>query len=231
MSRNRLKDILLIGLGGVVISIASSLTTLALAHGGNTNLIHACVGTGLLNNGQIRIIDANGSCGGNETALDWSKEGLEAFGGFTTKQLVGYTASRENLSYRNFEGASFQDGQLLNETDMSHSNFKGANFQGADISEANLSSSDFSEVNFTNGFLQFVIAEDTNFTDSDFIGVFLNDSNFDGANFTNADFTNAHLSNATNMSTATVTGATWDNTTCPDSTNSDNNGNTCVGHF
>ena len=30
---------------------------------------------------------------------------------------------------------------------------------------------------------------------------------------------------------ATLTGVHWSNTTCPDGTNSDNDGNTCVGHL
>ncbi|MGB8646486.1 MAG: pentapeptide repeat-containing protein [Anaerolineae bacterium] len=55
-------------------------------------------------------------------------------------------------------------------------------------------------------------------------------SNVCGANFTNANLTNAAFSSATNGTAATVTGATWNNTTCPDGTNSNNNGNTCVGH-
>lgn len=36
---------------------------------------------------------------------------------------------------------------------------------------------------------------------------------------------------ATGLNTSVLTGVIWNNTFCPDSTNSDNNGNTCVGHL
>ena len=42
--------------------------TAALAHGGDLNLIHACVKN---DNGGLRIVGANDSCKNNETALDW----------------------------------------------------------------------------------------------------------------------------------------------------------------
>ena len=52
----------------------------------------------------------------------------------------------------------------------------------------------------------------------------------DGANLTNANFTCARLDDAT-LAGAIVTGATWNDTTCPDGTNSNDHGNTCVGHL
>ena len=42
--------------------------------------------------------------------------------------------------------------------------------------------------------------------------------------------TNANL-RGTKLSGSTVTGVIWNNTTCPDNTNSNNHGNTCVGHY
>jgi hypothetical protein len=56
-------------------------------------------------------------------------------------------------------------------------------------------------------------------------------SNFLGANLAGANLSNASLFAATNVSTADTTDVTWSNTQCPDGTNSDNNGFTCVGHF
>ena len=45
------------------------------------------------------------------------------------------------------------------------------------------------------------------------------------ANLSSADLTGANLSNAY------LDGVNWDDTTCPDGTNSDNNGNTCVNNL
>lgn len=44
--------------------------TYTFAHGGDTNLIHACVKT---SNGAITIVGANDTCASNETPLDWSQ--------------------------------------------------------------------------------------------------------------------------------------------------------------
>jgi uncharacterized protein YjbI with pentapeptide repeats len=63
-----------------------------------------------------------------------------------------------------------------------------------------------------------------NFTGANLVKSFLGSTQLSGANFTNAD-----LNCANNMSTANVSNAIWSNTTCPDGTNSNNNGGTCVG--
>jgi hypothetical protein len=46
-------------------------------HGGDTSLIHACVAK----DGTIRIIGANVTCKGNETALDWNIQGPQGLPG------------------------------------------------------------------------------------------------------------------------------------------------------
>ena len=46
--------------------------TVVLAHGGDVNLIHACVNQ---QSGAIKIVGANGSCKQGETALDWAING------------------------------------------------------------------------------------------------------------------------------------------------------------
>ncbi len=86
--------------------------------------------------------------------------------------------------------------------------------------------------------LQFGIGfsgSDPDFSGSDFTNTNLssqsNPSDFSNVNLSNANFTGANLRYTTNMGTATLTGAIWSNTTCPDGTNSNNNGNTCVGHL
>lgn len=52
------------------IGLVSGGVVMVQAHGGDTNLVHACV---LKNIGTIRIVAASENCKSFETALDWSK--------------------------------------------------------------------------------------------------------------------------------------------------------------
>ena len=54
---------------------------------------------------------------------------------------------------------------------------------------------------------------------------------FTNSNLTQVNFTGVNLIRDTGLDSATLTGVIWSNTLCPDGTNSDNNGNTCVGHL
>jgi uncharacterized protein YjbI with pentapeptide repeats len=98
-----------------------------------------------------------------------------------------------------------------------------ANLSGANLSGADLQST-------------LIFA---NLTNANLTGVDLTGANLHGANLTNANLTNAKMTNAqvfgTNLTGATMTGADvigviWTNTTCPDATNSNSDGGTCVGH-
>ena len=65
----------------------------------------------------------------------------------------------------------------------------------------------------TQGYIDCMMSlSDVDLTDADLGGAFLTDANLDGANLDGADLTNV----------------TWNNTTCPDATNSDNDGGTCL---
>ncbi len=67
--------------------------------------------------------------------------------------------------------------------------------------------------------------EEVNLTEANLVG-----ANLSGAVLRFTDFSGADLSGA-DVSDADITGAVWSNTTCPDGTNSDDNGETCLGHF
>jgi hypothetical protein len=56
-------------------------------------------------------------------------------------------------------------------------------------------------------------------------GVTLAGADLRGANLTNVDLTGSSLAQAK------LAGVTWSNTTCPDGSNSDTHGKTCVGHL
>ncbi|HEY5248969.1 MAG TPA: pentapeptide repeat-containing protein [Dermatophilaceae bacterium] len=102
----------------------------------------------------------------------------------------------------------------------------GCNLYGAFLSSANLTMANLSGANLTMA----------NLSGANLYGIFAHDVTLAQANLTNADLTHANLSGAnltgaTGMGTATLTAVTWLNTTCPDGTNSDSHGNTCVGHL
>lgn len=61
-------------------------------------------------------------------------------------------------------------------------------------------------------------------------GADLSDANLNNTNMTDANLTNVDLSGDYGLGAVTLTGVTWDNTTCPDNSNSDNDGFTCVNN-
>ncbi len=101
-------------------------------------------------------------------------------------------------------------GQDFSNTIMNGCRFVGVSVQGVIFKNGHLSNSVFQNVDFTGA----------NFQNVQFIN-----TGFSSSNLTNADFTGASFSGDFSNSSAT-----WNNTTCPDGTNSDNDGNTCVGH-
>ena len=132
----------------------------------------------------------------------------------------------------------------------------GANLTGANLTNANLSGADLTGVSsggmtgapselpsgwqLIGGYL---VGPGANLTDADLANFDLGgadlagadlhgaDLSFSGlnANLGSADLTDANLSSA-DLSSAILTGAIWSNTTCPDGTNSDADGNTCVNN-
>jgi len=97
------------------------------------------------------------------------------------------------------------------ECQFSHSDFSQATLFEVAVSEGNFTGANFRSANLSNqrgstGFWQ-------------------------QSNFTGADFTNANLSGVQDRGGDVFTGAIWANTICPDGTNSDAHGHTCIGHF
>jgi hypothetical protein len=96
----------------------------------------------------------------------------------------------------------------------------GYDFSACDLSGANLSGANLISADLTG----------TNLSDANLSGANLTGADLTGANLSRANLTGANLENAELNSATTLTGVTWGNTTCPDGTNTDTNGGTCVGH-
>ena len=100
-----------------------------------------------------------------------------------------------------------------------HGHCRGANLRGRDLSGAHLESIDLRRANLAG---------------ADLTGAHLTRANLTRANLTGADLTGADLAGANlagaRLSGADVTGAHWSNTVCPDRSNSNTNGGTCLRH-
>ncbi len=230
MNTKQLKALSIASIALSLFTVGFVVTRFVFAAITDTNFVHACVKN---SNGSVRIIDPVASCAGGETAMTWNKDGVDDFGGFVTKDLSQVNFSSQNLSYRNFSGANLFDAALVG-TFLSNGNFRNVNFTQANLSGATAVSTDFSNSNFTNASIASgAFFQNSDFTDAVMTGVSLSGSDFGAVNFTNVHFINADLSRANGFANSPVilTGVTWTNTICPDSTNSDNNGNTCEGHL
>ena len=67
-------------------------------------------------------------------------------------------------------------------------------------------------------------------TGANLSGVNLSQANLTNANLTGVTFVNSYL-NGADLSGATLTDINWSNTTCPDQTNANNDGGTCVNNL
>ena len=106
---------------------------------------------------------------------------------------------------------------------------------GAQASFAPFTDANLSNVVWRNGFangatfdggdLHRIDFRGTDLRSASFVGTDLRYARLDGVDLSDADLTGANWRNATGKSAAI-----YSNTTCPDGTNSDANGDTCVGH-
>ena len=111
------------------------------------------------------------------------------------------------------------------ELQMRHLRWIDGNFSGA-----NISSADIYEVAFSSVDLQGVDFSYTDFVSVDIIGTNLQGVDFRSAFLVNVDFVDSDL-NGADLTDISHLGVTWANTICPDGTNSNDNGNTCVNNL
>lgn len=201
--------------------ISSSLVYIAVARAADSTILTACV-TRLA--GVPRFVSDASKCTKSETVVTWNQQGpmgpagpqgpagtggSNGTNGYDGLPFMCYNCDLKYIAEK-LPGHNFSDSVIINSF-MRNVDAHGANFTNASLNNSQLNDTNFSNSNFTNAKLRLTI---------------LNNSNFTGANFTGAD-----LTNASGLSSATVTGVTWNNTICPDQTNSNDNANTCLGHF
>lgn len=101
---------------------------------------------------------------------------------------------------------------------------------GASLDDSVLSNVDLSDADLSSDSTPANIAG-ASLTNVNFTGATLNFALFGGAYLTNVNMTDADLEGARMTNGTTLTNITWSNTTCPDGTNSDNDGGTCVNNL
>jgi uncharacterized protein YjbI with pentapeptide repeats/DNA-binding CsgD family transcriptional regulator len=100
--------------------------------------------------------------------------------------------------------------------------FRGCRLDGAALDGLPMNSSSFEGVSARGASLRSSMASSV-FRSADLAGADLSNAVIQGSDFTGANLLGADLTDAISR------GATWKNTTCPDGTNSDANGGTCIG--
>jgi uncharacterized protein YjbI with pentapeptide repeats len=156
--------------------------------------------------------------------------------------LTGVTLTNANLT------AVIADQTDLSDLDLSGATLDGMSLEGANLSNATVATAvpfgwyapsliatnaDFSGDKFMYGTFT-----DSDFSGADMSGTIFGDGNtidfsrakFIGTDFTGATFQVADLTGA-DFTDAILTDVTWVGVTCPDGTNIESNGNTCIGHL
>ena len=123
--------------------------------------------------------------------------------------------------------------------DFTGSHLTGTSLIGAHMYSVNLTSATLTGADMTRAHLDDATLVSTNMDSSELTGATLTGANLSDAILTGANLTGANLAYAI-LNRANLTGATgtplrwdvaiWNDTTCPNGTNSDTHGNTCVGY-
>lgn len=197
---------------------------------GPTGAINGCYDKG----GALYVIDSAAACPGKTTALTWNQAGVrgpQGIQGIQGPQGPQGPAGTPNPLFcpncdmttttlpSNARGAYFPAARFTG------SDLNGAALAFADLEGASLDLANLTNVNLFYAHLTVADLLESNLTHADLAGAQLTHADLSGSNLTNAV-----LLNATGLSSTFVTDVIWSNTTCPDGSNSDNDGNTCVGH-
>lgn len=129
-----------------------------------------------------------------------------------------------NLAGLDLAGADFWGAKLVDQS-FAGSDLAGALFGGdtqaqADLTGVNFSDANLMEATLDDTYLYTTGFDDANLTDTSFIDAIMIYNSFSGANLTGAS-----------LDEAVLQFPSWSDTTCPDGTNSDSDGGTCVNNL
>jgi uncharacterized protein YjbI with pentapeptide repeats len=128
----------------------------------------------------------------------------------TTFQITGSTLTNAYFYFADLRYASFTSSAMTG-TRFGDATLHGSAFTDDDLTNAEFYSSDLERVEFN--------------------GATLVNAKFAGAKFPLTAFIDSDLTGASFAGDADLSTTLWVNTICPDGTNSDSHGSTCVGHL
>jgi uncharacterized protein YjbI with pentapeptide repeats len=147
----------------------------------------------------------------------------------TDANLMGADLYKANLTSANLSGVNLTDATV-----------KGSKLQGTVLGTATLTGLVSGGIHGTPaslpsgwalaGTLHYLVGPTANLTNADFYGANLAGTDLADANLSGANLTYANLTDA-NLSSANLSSVLWSYTTCPDGTNSNNDGGTCVNNL
>jgi uncharacterized protein YjbI with pentapeptide repeats len=142
--------------------------------------------------------------------------------------LRGANLQGANLVGANLSGADLS--LLLPDFGVLPTLLDGADLRGANLRGANVTGASVSGANFSHAVMQGAIFTDANLKGVRFVHAHLAGATLTGADLTTANMTDARLIGA-HLAGAILTDVVWLRTVCPDGTNSNFDGHTCVGHL
>ena len=201
--------LLLIALAFFAVSLVSSLTTVAVVHAlGGSDLIFGCV----TNNGSLKIISANASCGQNETSLTWNARGLPGTGALV-ENLHGAQINNTDFRWRTLKDDDFTGTNCsLGSNVFDHTDLTNVNLTGCFLGSSNFNREDFTSTTLGNNNFQNAVISNSNLSNRDLSGDNLTSINWDSSNLTGVNASNADLS-AGSITNSNLTNANFSNLT------------------
>jgi hypothetical protein len=147
---------------------------------------------------------------------------------------MGVNCAKCNVSGLGLSGANLLGANLASANmagaRLDHAILALSNLSGADLSYATLDHANLTLANLSRATLTSANLTAANLVLANLSGSTLTSADLTGANLTGANLSGANMTGAT-LADATVTGVGWSNTVCPDGSNANKDGGTCVGHF
>ena len=162
--------------------------------------------------------------------------------------LEGANLGNVNLTNANLAGADLSDGGTLDSSNLSGVDLSNSNLSGVDLDETDLADTDLSNADLYGVASRYITGTPSALPPewqlaegyligpgAQLSGATLEDLNLSGAdlNGVNLEYAEVYSDNLTGASLigANLTGVFWNDDTCPDGTNSDNDGDTCINNL
>ena len=176
-----------------------------------------------------RYTDAEARAASSIGAYSFICGGCNLGENLTNALLPSANLVRASIVDTNLSGSNL-DSSRLERADLSGSNFTGANLRSASLIDAELNGVIFTGAILQSAKLRGANLSGLNMSNADLTQADVRDTNLNNADLRNADLSFAEMTGASLIG-ADLTGVIWFNTICPDGSNSNDNGGTCVNNL